>query len=529
MKKRNIYILTAAALMVLASCNKEDGPQGSGPISIDATVGSATKVSSTGFAKNDQIAVYAWTGNAATVPAKPAVNGIVNTFDGTKWVPAAMMEWENSKDAHYFLGICPVPASVSSFTEDSFVLNPDNQGASDLLVATSLDGITPSGDPVELEFHHVMAKLNINLKFRTEFESTPTVTSVTAKAKGSATVNYLTKTVTATGNATSITLQPLSDAATGYELSYSGIQVPQTGVRTITVTIDGKKYEYNANDDIPLQSGKYTTLGLMVGKDKQVIELETVTVDDWADGAQFGGSLADRLIDGHVYVDMGNGLMWATCNIGAENNWEYGDYFAWAETETYYLPGRAQENPTTHWRPGKSAGYCWASYKYCKEDPNVTFVPEIAGWGLTKYCTLRQVGYNGFTDDKIDLEPEDDAATVLWGKSWRTPTSTELSQLVKNENYSHEWVDNYGGKNVKGLLVTCKSGPCKGNSIFLPAAGYRSGQGFAEDGVGVYWSKSGSGTDYDCWAMIYSKNRSRQYLYNRYEGLSIRPVSEIKK
>ena len=399
MKKRNTYILTAAALFALAACSKENATQeAAGSICIEASVGTSTKVTSTGFVKDDQIAVYAWTGSAASIPAKPVVNGIVNTFDGTKWTPATMMEWENAKDAHYFLGIYPVPASVSSFTEDPYTLNPDNQGASDLLVATSLDGITPSGDPVELEFNHVMAKLNVNLKFRTEFESTPTVSSVTAKAKGSATVNYLTKTVTATGSATSIALQALSDAATGYDLSYSGIQVPQTGVRTITINIGGQKYEYNATDDIPLESGKYTTLGLMVGKDKELIELETVTVDDWLTGENYSSGVAERLHDGHAYVDMGDGIKWATCNLGAENEWECGDYFAWGVTETYYLPGHGQEDPPTHWRPGKSDGYTWSNYKHCVKDDNVTYMSVINGWGLIKYNDQARYGHDGFVD-----------------------------------------------------------------------------------------------------------------------------------
>jgi hypothetical protein len=39
---------------------------------------------------------------------------------------------------------------------------------------------------------------------------------------------------------------------------------------------------------------------------------------------------------GHDYVDLGlpSGTLWATCNIGAENPWQPGDYFAWGETST---------------------------------------------------------------------------------------------------------------------------------------------------------------------------------------------------
>ena len=42
-----------------------------------------------------------------------------------------------------------------------------------------------------------------------------------------------------------------------------------------------------------------------------------------------------NVIDGHEYVDMGlpSGTLWATCNIGAESSTDFGDYFAWGETE----------------------------------------------------------------------------------------------------------------------------------------------------------------------------------------------------
>ncbi len=79
MKKRNTYIMTAAALFALAACSKENATQeAAGPICIEASVGTSTKVSSTGFVKDDQIAVYAWTGSAASIPAKPVVLSLIH-------------------------------------------------------------------------------------------------------------------------------------------------------------------------------------------------------------------------------------------------------------------------------------------------------------------------------------------------------------------------------------------------------------------------------------------------------------------
>jgi hypothetical protein len=73
-------------------------------------------------------------------------------------------------------------------------------------------------------------------------------------------------------------------------------------------------------------------------------------------------------------------------------------------------------------------------------------------------------GYNGFTDGKTELGPEDDAAYVNWGSSWRMPTKAQQDELRGNCTWT--WTTRNG---VNGQLVT---GP-NGNTIFLPAAGYR--------------------------------------------------------
>ena len=79
----------------------------------------------------------------------------------------------------------------------------------------------------------------------------------------------------------------------------------------------------------------------------------------------------------HEWVDLGlpSGTLWATCNIGANAPEEYGDYFAWGETEPKDC-------------------YNWSTYKWCNGDYD----------RLTKYCTESDYGYNGFTDGKTELD-----------------------------------------------------------------------------------------------------------------------------
>lgn len=289
-KRINRFIGLAAALFALMACAKDPGPAGTGEITVEATVGSMTKVSDDGvhtrFAAGDKIAVYAWTGSAATIPATRVVDGVENTFNGTQWTPAEPMRWKNPTDAHFFLGIHPVPSSaIGDFTAVPYTVDQTDPAAGDLLLAThfgggnagvkAFDGIVP------LVFSHVMARLSVNLRLRNRFTPVPSASDVhvTIVAKDGATVNYLAKTVSPTGSATTISLPVAATVASGYTLSYSGIQVPQAGVKKITVSIADDEYVYESASDIPLTGGKHTSLGFVLGVDK--LELSNVTVADW--------------------------------------------------------------------------------------------------------------------------------------------------------------------------------------------------------------------------------------------------------
>ncbi len=292
MKQMRLYnrlpLLAAAALLLPAGCTKDLRPADAGAITVEASIGAPTKVAYDGdkssFASGDQIAVYAWTGSSTEVPATRVVDGVVNTFDGSAWTPASLMRWKSETDAHYFLGVSPV-RSIASFTEDAFSLTPGDFTASDLLIATNTGGVTASGGPVALGFSHVMAKLDVNLNFRSQWGGTPTVTSVNVTAKSSASVNYLAKAVTATGTAAAVSLTALESPASGFARSYSGLQVPQSGVRQIVVRIGDADFVYEAGENIPLVPGKVTTVNLIVGRDK--IVPGGLTITDWVSGDPF--------------------------------------------------------------------------------------------------------------------------------------------------------------------------------------------------------------------------------------------------
>ena len=197
-------------------------------------------------------------------------------------------------------------------------------------------------------------------------------------------------------------------------------------------------------------------------------------------------STSDRInpANGHAYVDLGLSVKWATCNVGANDPKEYGDYFAWGETK-----------PKDY--------YDWDTYKWC----NGNYM------NFTKYCT---VSVDGKVDNKTVLDLTDDAAHANWGGAWRMPTLKEQQELLDNCTWT--WTKVNG---VNGYTVT---GP-NGNSIFLPAAGFRYDSGL--DGAGSngnYWSSSLSTHDSSAYYLdfySYYVDWGSAYLFS---GQSVRPV-----
>ena len=304
MKKNILLYMAAVAGLVLAGCNKEIVPpqEGSLDMTVTASIGDLTKVAydgaSTTFQTGDQIAVWGWTGASDVLPQTFVVDGIVNTLDESgKWVPATQMLWKNVYDKHYFMAVHPVPASaIANLSAVPYAVDNTNYEASDLLLATNLEGLTASSKTVDLTFTHAMAKLQVNLKFRNQFgPDGPAPESVTAalEAKASAKVNYLTKVATPTGTVAPVAMA-LAATAEGYDMSFSGIQIPQAATK-IVVTVGETTFSYTHPEALPLVPGKVTTLGFNVGQN--VILLESVSVNDWVSDEPITGGEAELEAD----------------------------------------------------------------------------------------------------------------------------------------------------------------------------------------------------------------------------------------
>ena len=187
-------------------------------------------------------------------------------------------------------------------------------------------------------------------------------------------------------------------------------------------------------------------------------------------------------------IDLGLSVKWASFNLGAAKPEEFGDFFAWGETEPYYY----SLNPLI-WNPGKEKGYSWSSYTWCDGSENT----------LNKYCAA---------DGKTVLDPEDDAAQVHLGGKWRMPTEKEIIELL----YICTWTSTVEN-GVDGNRVT---GP-NGNSIFLPSVGGMVDT-FYVNACG-YWTSSLNTEKSDYAYFLYFRNWGGS---SRWWGMTIRPVSD---
>lgn len=183
------------------------------------------------------------------------------------------------------------------------------------------------------------------------------------------------------------------------------------------------------------------------------------------------------LTSGGVYesVDLGlpSGTLWAKYNVGATKESDYGDFFAWGATEPYRLNGTTPLDNTDN---------------YAKSYAN----------------TIQH-----------DLYPNEDAATVQWGKGWRMPTRAQVDELYANTTYTWTTI---GG--VNGGKFTASNG----NYIFFPAAGNVNGGSLSSrGGSGNAWIRA-FGSWSDAWRL--NVNSSGRYIPStgRNSGFSVRPV-----
>ena len=306
--------------------------------------------------------------------------------------------------------------------------------------------------------------------------------------------------------------------------------------------------------------------------------------------AQWEESKGIGTANGRDWVDLGlpSGTKWATMNVGSESPEDYGDYFAWGETEPkssytlenykwydsangnytkyiienpkYYIAGEGVEGSgfacDLKWDPAgcplvngtvtyknlpvgdyefKITDGSWNNswgLLYLANDPGNLIPSDDYGYNIAFTLTSVAdvtISFDGeaifiylnlgiSSDDEIYsslLIRSDDAANANWGGSWRMPTNEEIDELVDNCTWT--WISQNG---VNGYKVSSK---VNGNSIFLPAAGYKAGDSVYTTN-GLYWSSNITSNPEIANFMGFDSNSSGSEVLQRYDGLNIRPV-----
>ncbi|MBQ6681447.1 MAG: hypothetical protein IJM78_04385 [Prevotella sp.] len=188
---------------------------------------------------------------------------------------------------------------------------------------------------------------------------------------------------------------------------------------------------------------------------------------------------------------------------------EYGDYFAWGETEPYYTEGNALSTASDTWKTGKT-GYNWASY---------FDTPSGYTSGTPTYFTT-------YNTASAQLQSQHDVATAKWGSAWCMPTHAQLQELVANT--VSEW-GTLNGVNGRYFYKKDAGGSKVADTyIFLPAAGYRHATSLDSQGsYGYYWSSELHSSSVDrAWLLYFDSGSvyAENYDGARYNGLSVRAV-----
>lgn len=458
---KKIFLFGFLVVMALASCTKESHLQNdaldSNLTTITAYISGdnndpSTKLSvdedvdnnfyTLTWESDDQISILHAGANATFTKADTGENDFTGTLPDGEGLYYAMYPLTTGTDV-----IDPeaVPFDISGGI------------SSPILYAISTDGKT-------FPFHHAMAFLKLSIQGVTGRGTVTITTSYGVYTSG--TINLGNGRISS--NSSSKRTIVLNDVNLGSEIFIAVPPMPSSkkGL-TVQVVQGGITYQGNLGGEAgkSIDAGKYYTA--------------SVTVNKVVPAAQ----------------GLGLSVEWATFNLGATNEHQYGEYYAWGET---------QPKDT----------YGWPNYKFCNGTKET----------LTKYVYAAGTTVG----EKLKLDSSDDAAGVNWGEGWRIPTEDEWQELIDNCTWDH-----YTEGSFNGYKITSNKEGYQDNFIILPKAGYRYGS--TQSGVYCsYWSSEL--TPYDPqttygnseYVRVLSSNSIISIINtNRANGHSIRPVRDL--
>lgn len=516
MRQKNFWIIGAAA-MIFAACSSDEEAMSSLPDSIEIStyINQTTRAEQkSAFETGDIINLSACMTTGAYNNSFTAnyMSNVAVTKGDDAWSYSPQKAWP-SDDNIKLSFIAFYPKSGSTANSYSLTVNDDPNSQIDPLWSTIKDAcvndrngtaingsaedaaFNPESGPINLKFKHMLSNVRIYVKLSEQYSGIDVklnslqISNIYSSGRFTILNNLSTGSWGSLSALKTFTFYSVSDEALSVTdnptLVNSMLMIPQnlysqTSPRKLTLNFTHTLAEGGEKsvtktlyiEDTWVQNKTYNyTINLALDienitvaaeiTDRDMPEIET-SADDVPTGA----------------VDLGLSVYWAKSNLGASS---YGSYYAWGETSS-----------KTYFSLYTNNNYKWYN--------STTFI--------TKYNT---------TDGKKTLESSDDAAVAILGGKWRMPTSAEMSELMSKCNW--EWTYQNG---MYGYLVTSRN---NSNSIFLPASGrYAVSTLYNKNVDGYYWLKDKGSDNYYASALIFEKNSITKREYERYHGLSIRPV-----
>ena len=435
---------------------------------IDGATRSSVVISNSGvnflLEAGDVVGIFPNTGDQVSFAMDEGAGMQTATFNGGGWALKTSSTYAAYYPHNFYnRDLTAIPVSYEGQRQDGNA-STAHLGAYDFMAASVT---TPSNGAVAFDMRHMGALVML----QTDLGEAKTLTNVALKASTPAFVEAGTIDLTA--------MDPhiTSTASTNIH----------------NIPLDNFTVAYNETSTIYFMMAPTNLLGetleiTLSDEDGEYIKFE-VAGKDFVAGTAYvytltNGEKLNTIPEYAVDLGLPSGTLWADRNVGADAPEAYGDYFAWGETSPKSI-------------------YNWSTYKWCNGSM----------YTLTKYCTN---SYYGTVDNKTILDLEDDAAYVNMGLEWRMPTHEEMQELLNN--CTRTWITQNG---VNGYKVT---GP-NGNSIFLPAAGWRQSSSLSAGSIGNYWSSSlAESIPYGAYGLYFESGGYDWGPFYREPGLSVRAV-----
>lgn len=212
---------------------------------------------------------------------------------------------------------------------------------------------------------------------------------------------------------------------------------------------------------------KTNVVGTSLGSEERP-HIDKSTTDE-CEETQIAPEYDEKMHDEHA-VDLGLSVKWCDMNLGATKVADFGSYFGWSD------PSGEQKLADLNLYPSATPPQCICNTEY-------------------------------------------DMALTIAGKGWRMPTKKEFEELQNQCRWL--WCTDEDG--VSGCKIT---GP-NGNSIFLPAAGFRTEEiETGQNEYGNYWTGDLSKYPEEAYNLLFNQQGPKSWKARRYFGFSVRPVKE---